>query len=361
MRKENLKFKVLMIGPVPRKYAGISVVAGLLLDFLEKRGVKFKYISTYKKGTLAGRIFKFVEGFFSLFFTLLREKFDVYHIHLSARGSFFRKFILFSLLKFFGVSNIFFHLHGSDFEIFLKRNKLAKKLADFMFSRVKCVFVLTGVWKRKLEELLGIEGKFFVLENPIDVGRFEVNFQRDSKKVKILYMGMVEKRKGIYVLLDSASLLPEEIKRKIVFSICGDGEVDKVRKITEEKGLSDIFEFKGWVSGDDKLREFLTSDIYVLPSYREGFAISILEAMASKLPIITTPIYGIEDYLKDGENCLFVKPGDEKDLFEKLKILIKDAEKRRYMGEKNFALVKKVFDIGIVGEKLISYYERLIK
>ncbi len=360
MKERGLKMKVLMIGPVPKKYAGISVISGMLIDFFEKKGIEYKYISTYRKGNIKDKLFIFGSSIFKLILLLFRRRFDIYHIHISAYGSFYRKLMVFLILKLFLIKNIIFHLNASDFELFLKKGKLSEFFAKLIFKNSRGVLVVTPKWKEVIEKSLKINGKVFVLENPIITSTFNRKISK-SKKVKILYMGLVGERKGIYVLIKGASFIKKDLREKIFFSICGNGEIEKARKEAEKHGVSDIFKFNGWISGDKKIEEFLSSHIYVLPSFREGFPVSILEAMASKLPIVTTPIYGMDYYLKDGVNSFFVKPGDAKGLAEKLSILIEDNELQRQMGEKNFELVKSTFDIEVVGNKLLSIYRELLE
>ena len=72
--------------------------------------------------------------------------------------------------------------------------------------------------------------------------------------------------------------------------------------------------FRSPVDGHEKEALFKQSDIFILPSYSEGFPLSVLEAMSYGLPLIVTPVGALPEVLKEGENCFFVKPGSVSDL-----------------------------------------------
>jgi glycosyltransferase involved in cell wall biosynthesis len=75
-----------------------------------------------------------------------------------------------------------------------------------------------------------------------------------------------------------------------------------------ESGLGDCVHFNGFVSGDAKAGLLSRTDVFVLPSYNEGLPISILEAMSYGCAIVSTPVGGIPEVVKD--NGVLVKPGD---------------------------------------------------
>ncbi len=106
------------------------------------------------------------------------------------------------------------------------------------------------------------------------------------------------------------------------------------------------------VYGEEKKKIFETSDIFVLPSYSEGFSMSILEAMVSGLAIITTPVGANGDIIKNYENGILIMPGDLKALKEAIILLLKDESLRLKLSRnaRDFALNN--FHPDIVREKL---------
>lgn len=109
---------------------------------------------------------------------------------------------------------------------------------------------------------------------------------------------------------------------KVVFA--GNGEVEQAKGLAKEAGVEDRCIFTGWISGDEKDKWFKESKIFCLPSYAEGFSMAVLDAFAYGLPVITTPVGGIPDVAKDGDNMLLFNSGDIKALAKQLDLLMND-------------------------------------
>jgi glycosyltransferase involved in cell wall biosynthesis len=94
------------------------------------------------------------------------------------------------------------------------------------------------------------------------------------------------------------------------------------------------------------------SDIFIRPSLSEGLGNSFLEAMASGLPVIATPVGGIPDFLKDGETGLFCEVGNPKSIAQKVEKLIKDRESREYIVRQAREMIEKKYRWEIVASKM---------
>ena len=112
--------------------------------------------------------------------------------------------------------------------------------------------------------------------------------------------------------------------------------------------------YLGFVSGDEKIKAFNNSDLLVLPSYTEGFSISVLEAMAMGLPVITTPVGAMPEVVKNGVNGLITPIGNVEKLAENIEILMNDKELYRKISEYNPKYVRENFDIEQVAKQLIE-------
>jgi glycosyltransferase involved in cell wall biosynthesis len=98
--------------------------------------------------------------------------------------------------------------------------------------------------------------------------------------------------------------------------------------------LQPLIDHLGPVSLEERLAFFKRADVFVLPTYAEGTPISMLEAMAAGLPVVSTPVGGIPDVVEDGVEGFIVKPGDVEALADRLARLINDPERRRRMGRR---------------------------
>ena len=114
----------------------------------------------------------------------------------------------------------------------------------------------------------------------------------------------------------------------------GPAEGDLVRRAAS-LGLLQHIQFLGYVSGDDLDNAYRSADVFVLPSYREGFPLVVMEAMGYGLPIVTTPIRGCADHLAPGVHALYAPPRDPVNLAGRLLELLDDDVLRRRMGQAN--------------------------
>ena len=100
----------------------------------------------------------------------------------------------------------------------------------------------------------------------------------------------------------------------------------------------------------------MDADIFILPSYNEGLPMSILEAMSYGLPVISTPVGGIPEIVKDGVNGYLIFPGDNEALAEKIELLAKNKELRLRMGQENYKLVSQKYNAGTIINQLKILY-----
>jgi len=142
---------------------------------------------------------------------------------------------------------------------------------------------------------------------------------------KILFVGRLDLEKGIIELLDAVY----ELKKRgysINVNLVGDGQdydivVGKIKSLQ----LNDVVKLIGAVHDQNILKQLYNdADIFVLPSYHEGFPRVVYEAMLSRIPIITTIVGGMSVLMEDGYNCIEIKPRSTDDLIEKLEYLIKN-------------------------------------
>jgi len=160
--------------------------------------------------------------------------------------------------------------------------------------------------------------------------------------------------KGIREFYEAASLLAED--KSIQFVLVGD--VDKGNPSSVEKSY---LEAGGvlWLGHRDDIASLTAmSDIYVLPSYREGVPRTLLEAASMAKPIITTDTVGCREVVRDGENGYLIPIKDSPALAQKITHLATHPEERKIMGENGRIRAIKEFDIKRVVEQYMKLYDR---
>jgi glycosyltransferase involved in cell wall biosynthesis len=128
-------------------------------------------------------------------------------------------------------------------------------------------------------------------------------------------------------------IAPDHPNAKWVF--VGRGDFDDLRARARTAGIEGQVEFRGAVSDEEKINAYLEAAIFLLPSYGEGQPLSILEAMAAGLPVISTPVGSIAEVIEQETNGLLISPGDRGALAAAMGRLASDTDLRQRMGQAN--------------------------
>jgi glycosyltransferase involved in cell wall biosynthesis len=353
----GFKHQVAMFGPDLDVKGGISFV---VLEYIKaglSQKTKLTFIPTTKDCSKAQKVGFFLTALIKTIIWTSSNGKQIYHLHISQSGSFYRKFVLLIIAKLFK-QKIVAHIHGSKFEEFINKNSFNRWLSYFMFNQADKVITLNEQWKNIVRKNVKKE-RVVKLYNPITSQEFCFK-NKNHSGINVLFLGRLSKRKGTYDLLYCIkTLLNFFTEKNVKFFICGDGDIENVRSYTRKYRLNHVVSVPGWVTGKDKLSYLSKADIYVLPSYNEQMPMSILEAMGFGLPVISTFVGGIPEMVDSGENGILIAAGDKKALNEALKDLIEDSQKREKMGKKSLSIIKEKFNAKVVIEQLIKIYDSL--
>lgn len=261
---------------------------------------------------------------------LMRRKVDLVHCHAAMKGSFWRK-SLFALLSRAAGVPVIFHLHGSEMKTFVRAQPNGiQRLIGWILSRQSVVVVLSQSWADYVHSI-SPEAKVQILPNYVPLPELSTTPEAVGSKVKLLFLGLVGMRKGVYDLLPAFKEASQS-SSDLELTIGGNGEVDRAQALAGELGVADQVRFAGWVSGDDKVRLLRDADIYVLPSYNEGLPVSILEAMSWGVPVISTRVGGIPELISHGQDGMLIEAGDRDALAAAILHLAASAPVRHAMG-----------------------------
>ena len=175
----------------------------------------------------------------------------------------------------------------------------------------------------------------------------------------ILFMGRIDRSKGIFELIYSFKLLLKEYNN-INLIIAGRGQdEEEMRLLIENEKINNIV-ITGFVQGEEKSKLLKKSHIFVLPSYSEGMPNSVLEAFAYGLPIVTTKVGGLIDIFKEPENGVFAEIKDINSLSEAIKYLISNPNILESIAINNYHYALNKFHPSIVTSRLMSIYQEVI-
>ena len=207
-------------------------------------------------------------------------------------------------------------------------------------------------------------GEYEIIPNGIDYKHFSANVaplpQYQDGKLNILFVGRLEKRKGLRYLLEAYSKLKWEMPNTRLI-VVGPGNPDKESyRILSSHGLRDV-EFAGRVSYDELPRYYATADIFCSPATGgESFGIVLLEAMSAGKPVVASDIEGFRGIMTDGEQGLLVTKKDTDGLANALGRLARDPELRSKLGGQGSRSAED-YRWEVVAGRVEEYYNRCIQ
>ena len=274
------------------------------------------------------RVANFATVWPSVFFRLMKEDFDIIHTHVSGHAH-----VFFASLaaKLKGIKLIHTtHCPWTDAYRGFFGNLLVKvsynTINRLSFKWSDKIIAITP-WEIQFIEKYGGKGKIEIIPNGVNELFFKKaeknNFKKDLglKGKIVLFFGRLNVTKGVDKLMQVANEIVKE-RKDINFLFIGpdEGMKDTLIKMNQNNKRIKILDA---IKDRKKVREmYQASNVYVLPSFREGLPLTLFEAFASGLPVIASPVNGIPYEMTDNENGFFVEYGDLKNLKEKiLKIL----------------------------------------
>lgn len=278
---------------------------------------------------------------------------DVVHMHISQPTTIRRKLPFLRLAKFLR-KKVLVHFHAFNVEDTVS-GEFSSRYAEF-FDAADRILVLSEWWKEQLCSILSLRpDKIDVLYNPCPTVKNRALKQNKS----ILYAGTVNERKGYGDLIKAFARIAGRFPDWRL-KIAGNGEIEQGRKLAESLGVDNRVDFLGWVNGKDKENAFSEAAIFCLPSYAEGFPMAVLDAWAYGLPVITTPVGGIPDVAKDGENMMLFSPGDIDALSCRLERLVCDENLRNKIADASLSFSQHEFNHTTINRQLEKIYLNLL-
>ncbi len=256
----------------------------------------------------------------------------LFHIHFAMKGSFLRKAHLIRHAHRLGAP-VLAHSHGSQIMPWYESLPAAgKRWVRRSLDRASGIIVLSAAWKRFYEQEIGCKAPVTVIPNAAIAS--PVPRTSTPGVVRFIAMGRLGKRKGTFELVSAlAQIANDKTLPKLELVLLGDGAVDEVRAHAVSLGVESLIRFPtGWVSEEEKQEQLSASDVFILPSHNEGLPVAMLEAMATGIPPIVTPVGGIGDVIQDGENGLLVAPGDVPAIAAAMRRLALEPKTRKRLG-----------------------------
>lgn len=359
--------RLLLLSPLPPPTGGIPTwTLGVLgSDLCARWKVRVVDTSPSEKEAVHGesrlrldRVFDALRILAGLVWQLLRFRPDVVHVNTPYYWAFLRDGTAVWLASLLGARTVL-HPRGGDFPDFVQGARpLLRRWIDATLRRADRCIALTAANERLMGEIAGPERVRYVpnfvrLE---DLGEPPDRRDRGEAPVEVLFVGWIVEAKGVGELLAAARGLPE-----VRFTLVGARQPDFVDRLRDElQAQRDHVRLLPPRPREEVLALYREADVFVLPTWREGFPNVVLEAMAAGLPVVATPVGAIPDALRDGEEGLLVPPRDPAALEAALRRLVEDPEARLAMGRRARHRVEASFSLGAVTDQLDAVYRELL-
>lgn len=283
----------------------------------------------------------------------------VVHLNLAERGSVYRKAALLGATRLAG-GRVLLHLHAAQLvQSHAMTGRFGKALLRWMFRSADHCVVLGDVWRRWVVDTFGVRpNRVGVIYNGVPATSSKPRPPSRDGRFRLLFVGNLLERKGVKDLLH-AFASPGIAGRDIVLTMAGGGPVDTYREMAARLGIGGRVTFTGWVSQDHARSLMVDSDALILPAYDEGLPLVILEALASRTPVICTPVGSIPEVLEDLRTALFVAPGDQEEIAAAILALADRPELGSGLAEAGKLLYERLFTMEAFARSVESLYETL--
>ncbi len=327
-----MRDKVLLSGPrLKEKMNGVSLAFELLVRGFRERDMPCVVVDTAFAGAPSRpgavsirRLLETAVVIFQVWLGLLKCQ-RLYATMSTSLPGFWRDYLCVLGARLLG-RRVIMHLHGGGFaDLYNSQGAWVRRRIEANLRRIDQIIVLGELLKDQFRVTnVDIDGKLVVVPNGLTLGVEEPeSVQRCAPRgrpVKLLYVSSLMASKGYLDVIKAVAVLHKKFPGMFEFDLCGgfaDAITEDQEVITsesalieyiEELGLSEAITYHGQVDGASKEKVFLEADVFLLPTYYpwEGQPLSIIEAMAYALPVVTTKHKGIPELVVDGENGVWV-------------------------------------------------------
>ncbi len=337
---------------------------------IEKRGIRVKTITIKRKISPLYDLLTL----YRLWNYFRKENFDIVHTHNPKPG------LLGQLAaKIAGVLVIINTVHGFYFQknssllkrkFFIMIEKIAARCSDLIF------FVNREDMKTALEEKICRDALISYLGGAIDINKFSpdrfpqsfIDAKKQTLKItsdqKVIgIVARLVKEKGYIELFAAMQSIAKKFP-KTVLLVVGSKEKDKKDSFDfagfqKKYALDNNVLFLGETENVDQIYSIM--DVFVLPSYREGLGLAILEASAMEKPVVATNIRGCREAVDDSKTGMLVPPGNFEKLEKALMYFLENPTEAKKMGKNGRIKIIKEFDQSLVFDRIKKEYNLLLQ
>lgn len=287
-----------------------------------------------------------------------KENPDIINVHYASGYGTLGRFIKFE--------NKLLNVWGSDVYDFPKQSKIKKQILVKNLNSYKAIASTSHCMAKEIEQYLMKKQEIYITPFGVDIEKFKnLNLEKKENKIIIGIVKTLESKYGIEYLIraikELEKIIEKEIFEKIEVKIYGKGSLkEKLKKLSRELNVEGKIKFEGFILNAEVPKVMNEMDIFVVPSLDESFGVVAVEAMACEVPVIVSEAEGLKEVVVNNVTGFITFKRDYKAIAEKIKILIKDNELRKNMGNAGRKRVIELYDWNNNVKNMIKVYEKII-
>lgn len=288
---------------------------------------------------------------------------DILHCHFGHNGVFG------AYLKKLGFAKkLVVTFHGHDVSAALQANT-SKNLYKPLFEEADLILPVSEYWKSKLLDMGAPESHVFVHRVGIDVKRFSYRERiASTKPLKIITTARFVEKKGLaYAIQAVAQVKRYHPEIRFLYDIIGEGPLsEEIKNLVTSLEVSDCVKLHGALPHGDVQKLLADADVFILPSIKanngdqEGIPVSLMEAMASGMPVLSTFHSGIPELVENDVSGYLVPERDIIALAEKIVYLAERPESWPKIGQAGRDKVEKDYNKDHQNSLLIDMYHKIL-
>lgn len=352
---------ICLVAPLPPPYGGIAHWTGLITRYAKTRPeVDIRVINTAPRWRsihqlsvvrrAVGGLVQMARDLFVLFFAARSRQVDVIHLTTSGQLAVFRDVCVLALSRALNVPLVY-HIRFGRVPQVLEGATLEGKLIGRVIRSADVVLAIDETTALAVRHSLS-EANVVVVPNCVDYSVLPDVCERETSTRVALFVGWVIPTKGISELLSAWSSIDTS---GWVLRLVGPVDSGYIQELRAAFPLAGI-EFLGELAHDDAMIEMARCDLFVLPSYTEGFPNAVVEAMALGKPVIATRVGAIPEMLEHGACGVLIESKDVNALIEAFQAVLGDDEARCLFGRKAAVRARAEYSIDTVFDRYLSIW-----
>jgi glycosyltransferase involved in cell wall biosynthesis len=296
---------------------------------------------------------------------------DIVHTHASKAGALGRR-----AANSLGIPVVLHTFHGHVFHSYFGtfKTKIYKSIERRLAAKSSGIIAISEIQKKELSQLHNIceESKIKVIPLGFDLSRFNAaknefrestreEFGISGNEVAVAIVGRLVPVKNHLLFINALGNLIKDLTVPVKVFIVGDGSernnIEEAIKSLPKSPLLKI-ELTSWIQDIAKFNAGM--DLICLTSNNEGTPVSLIEAQAANIPVITTDVGGVRDIVLEGETGFIVPKNDVASLSDKMRLLIEDENLRKKMSQNGWTFVEHKFHYTTLVKNMEEYYNSLI-